>query len=292
MGVAQTTDLRRAIEAYLQDKQAQVGVALIVDGKDTLIVNDACRYPLMSVFKLHQAMAVAHYLRVRGLTLETPVSVRATELKPDTYSPLRDKYPQGGVMLPVSELLAYTLQLSDNNACDILFTHLCGVKETEHYVRSLRIGPFAIAANEDEMHRDLSRCYDNWSTPLAVARLLEMLFTHPVFADYAEEAFLRKMLSECETGKDRLAAPLLHTGATIGHKTGTGDRNAKGQWIGVNDAGFVRLPDGRHYTLVVLVKDSEASLEETSRYIADISALVYQSLCSNMGVGKPANRGW
>ena len=278
--------LRQALADYVSDKPAQIGVALIVEGRDTVCVNDSCRYPLMSVFKLHQALAVAHGLRVRGWTLDTPVCIRQEDLKPDTYSPLRDKYPEGGVTLRVRDLLSYTLQWSDNNACDILFDRICGVEETERYMHELGIVPLAIVADEAEMHRSLGRCYDNWSTPLAVARLLEMLFTHPVFADSAEEGFIRKMLLECETGKERLAAPLEGTGTAIGHKTGTGDQNVRGEWIGVNDAGFIRLPDGRHYTLVVLVKDSRATMEETCRYMADISSIVLRALTGGEKTGR------
>ena len=47
---------------------------------------------------------------------------------------------------------------------------------------------------------------------------------------------------------------LENTGAIIGHKTGTGDRNPRGQIIGINDAGFVVLPNGQRYTIAVFVK--------------------------------------
>lgn len=274
---AQPAGLRRALEAYVADKPARIGVALVIGSKDTLCVNNDCRYPMMSVFKLHQAVAVAHWLRANGQSLDMPVVVRPEDLKPDTYSPLRERYPSG-VALTVRDLLTYTLQQSDNNACDILFDRTCGVEETDRYLRSLCIGLFSIVTDEDGMHRDPELCYDNWSTPLAVARLLEWLFTHSTSAAGGEEAFIRQTLVACETGRDRLAAPLAGTGAVIGHKTGTSDRNAQGLWTGINDAGFVRLPDGRHYTLVVLVKDSAATFEATSRYIADISALVFEAL--------------
>ena len=78
--------------------------------------------------------------------------------------------------------------------------------------------------------------------------------------------------------KTALPRPLAKTGARIGHKTGTGDRNAEGELIGVNDAGFVILPDGRHYTVVVFVKDIPGSLERASQIIADISDIVYRRI--------------
>jgi len=44
-------------------KKAEVGVAIIADGKDTVTVENNRRYPLMSVFKLHQALAVGDYCK-------------------------------------------------------------------------------------------------------------------------------------------------------------------------------------------------------------------------------------
>ena len=85
----------------------------------------------------------------------------------------------------------------------------------------------------------------------------------------------------CQTGKDRLPLPLKGTKAIIGHKTGTGDRNNKGQIIGMNDVGFVYLPDGQRYTIAVFIKDSEESDVETARIIADISEKVYQQVTTN-----------
>ena len=81
---------------------------------------------------------------------------------------------------------------------------------------------------------------------------------------------------ECQTGQDRLVAPLLDKGVIVGHKTGTGDRNAKGQQIGCNDIGFVVLPDGHTYSIAVFVKDSEESSPENSKIIADVSRIVYE----------------
>ena len=88
--------------------------------------------------------------------------------------------------------------------------------------------------------------------------------------------FIEQTMISCQTGRDRLPAPLAVTKAVIGHKTGTGDRNGKGQIIGTNDIGFVFLPDGRRYSIAVLVRDSEESEQATARIIADVSEAVYR----------------
>lgn len=75
----------------------------------------------------------------------------------------------------------------------------------------------------------------------------------PLFDDEYQK-FIKTTMMSCETGKDRLARPLQGNKAILGHKTGTGDRNDKGQIIGMNDVGFVYLPDGQSYTIAVFYK--------------------------------------
>ena len=221
------------------------------------------------------AIITADHLAKSGKHLSDRIHIEPEDLQKDTYSPLRDKFPDGNFDISIAELLQYTLQLSDNNACDILFKYIAGVNETDDFIRSLGLEKFSISANEDDMHKDLSRCYDNWSTPLDAARLLEIFITQDVLQEEYGD-FIRKTMTECTTGQDRLVKPLLGTDAAIGHKTGTGDRNAEGKLIGTNDIGFVFLPDGSRYTIAVFVKDSSETPEATAKIIADISQAVYE----------------
>lgn len=272
---AQNRNLEAQLRQAIEGKKAEIGIAVIIDGKDTVTVNNDIHYPLMSVFKFHQALALADFMGREKQPLNTRLAISKCDLKQNTYSPLRDKYPGGGIEMSVAELLEYTLQLSDNNACDILFRYQGGTEAVDNYIHSLGITDCAITATEDEMHQDFSRCYQNWSTPLAAAELLELFRKKTLFEDEYKE-FIFQTMVQCETGKDRLVAPLQNKGITIGHKTGTGDRNAKGQQIGCNDIGFVLLPDGHSYSIAVFVKDSEESDSENSKIIAEISRIVYE----------------
>lgn len=272
---AQNRNLEAQLRQAIEGKKAEIGIAVIIDGKDTVTVNNDIHYPLMSVFKFHQALALADFMGREKQPLNTRLAISKCDLKQNTYSPLRDKYPGGGIEMSVAELLEYTLQLSDNNACDILFRYQGGTEAVDNYIHSLGITDCVITATEDEMHQDISRCYQNWSTPLAAAELLELFRKKTLIADEYKE-FIYQTMVQCETGKDRLVAPLQNKGITIGHKTGTGDRNAKGQQIGCNDIGFVLLPDGHSYSIAVFVKDSEESDSENSKIIAEISRIVYE----------------
>lgn len=63
--------LKTEIRHIIKDKKATIGVALILDGEDTLAINNAEKYPMMSVYKFHQALAVCDYLQKRHIPLST-----------------------------------------------------------------------------------------------------------------------------------------------------------------------------------------------------------------------------
>ena len=45
---------------------------------------------------------------------------------------------------------------------------------------------------------------------------------------------------------------------------------------GINDIGFVILPDGSRYVVAVFVKDSKENMETNAKIISDISAAIYR----------------
>ena len=274
---AQQHTLESQIRQVTESIRAQVGVAVIIDGKDTVTVNNDSRYPLMSVVKYPQSLAVAHFLHQHNRPLSTEVFIAKEALHPDTYSPLRDEYPEGNLYLPISRLLEYTLQQSDNNACDILFEYIGGVSYAERYIRSLGTECLAISKTEKQMYQAPESCYENWSSPLEMACLTDMLFSKELFpSDY--QNFIKETMLNCVTGENRLPQPLMNTTARIGHKTGTSGLNARGELAGINDVGFVILPDGRRYSIAVLIKDSKETMKATEKVIADISEIVYRYL--------------
>ena len=153
--MAQSRDsLQNTLRQIASKADAQVGIAVIFHGTDTITVGNDDRYPLMSVFKFHQALAVIDYLKRNGLSLDSRVYIKKEDLLEDTHSPLRDRYPQGERWLSVGDLLTYTLQQSDNNACDILFRYIGGTEVADAYLRRIGREHFCISATEEQMNAD------------------------------------------------------------------------------------------------------------------------------------------
>ena len=268
--------LKSQLRHIITSCKAQVGIAIIINGKDTLTVNNEERYPMMSVYKFHQALAVAKKMEQNAIPLDTMIYVKKEELHADTYSPLRDKYPEGNTWFSVKELLTYTLQLSDNNACDILFDHVIDPQQTDVLLRRLGGKDFKISTTEREMHFDISKCFDNWSTPLSSAQLIDDFVTGRIVKGQYYDFILRTMLNST-TGKYRLPEGL-PAKVRIGHKTGTSGQDKNGVFMGINDIGFVFMSENRRFSIAVYVKNSSEDLETNERIIAEVSRKVYSFL--------------
>ena len=271
-----SSQLQQELQTIIDGKDATIGIALIANDTDTLSINNDIEYPLMSVMKMHQAIHVAKWLQEHDLDIYHMVNIPPEDLKPDTYSPLRDSFPNGNIKLTVKHLLEYTLKLSDNNACDILFKLTGGPHATDSCIRSIGMTDFLITATEDDMHRDISKSYANHSTPLSAASLINDLFTKTDDTNRNIQ-FIRQTMLDCNTGLARIPKGI-GAEAKIAHKTGTGDRNSQGRWIGTNDVAYIMLPDGSHYSLAVFVKDSFETPETNEAIIAEISSTIYQYL--------------
>lgn len=271
--------LRDSLQAVADRCPGEVGIAVITDCGDTLLVNNQTKYPLMSVFKLHQAIALCRLFEQTGQSLDSVVAIPRSELNPDTWSPMLKDFQGSVIRVSVRELLRYTLTQSDNNASNYMFENIQSVAAVDSVIAGIiPSDSFRLRYTEADMWDNHSLCYDNCSSPHGAALLINRLFTDSIMgAD--DVRFVRTTLQECRTGTDRIVAPLAALpGVHVAHKTGSGFRSPEGILAAHNDVGQVLLPGGRYYTLAILVKDFHGSEKEAAAVMADISARVYTAL--------------
>lgn len=282
---AKATDLTKAladsISRIASGCPGKIGVALIINGTDTVTVNNESTYPMMSVFKMHQALAVCHDFDRKGLSLDSLMTIGRAQLDPDTWSPMMEDHPEAEWSLSVGELLRYTLMLSDNNASNLMFSQLVDVARTDSFIATIiPRQSFQIACTEGEMKANHDRAQSNYTSPLGAAMLMDRLFTDSLVSNEKQE-FVCRTLQECQTGTDRIVAPLLgREGISIAHKTGSGYRNEEGILAAYNDVAHICLPGGVHYTLAIFAKDIRGSEAQAAGYMARISAAVYVLLAT------------
>ncbi len=267
-------DLRHQIDSAICGFKAQIGVAVydLSDG-DTITIGNSHHYPMQSVFKFPLALAILNRVDNKELKTDQRIHLSKDDLRSDTWSPLKDQYPEGNVEIPLKEILKYAVSESDNNGCDILFRLDGGPVNVERYIQGLGITDISIKATENEMHRDWEEQYKNWITPFAAVELLKKFYSDSILSDSSRE-LLWQLMVNTKTGKQQLKG-LLPEGTTVAHKTGFSGTNGKGLTAAVNDIGIIQLPGNHALAVAVFVSDSMERYESNEHIIAAIAKIIW-----------------
>ena len=273
---AQPAGLRDTIDGILRNASGHIGVAIIGPGAaDTLTFNGNDRFPMQSVFKFPLALAVLDRVDKGILSLDQRIHLTKEQLAPNTWSPLRDKYPKADVDVTLDELLSYTVSRSDNNGCDILFGLIGGPYVVNRYIHAQGIQDISIVATEAAMHKDWSVQFRNWSSPSAMARLLQKFWKGNILSKTSTE-YLRKLMIKSTTGPNKLRGGLPEK-TVLAHKSGYSGVNDKGITAATNDVGVVVLPGGKHFIIAVFVSNSSADEKTNDAVTARIGRAAWDA---------------
>jgi beta-lactamase class A len=228
---------------------------------------------MQSTFKFPLGMAILDLVDKGKLKLDQKIHVSREELQVRTWSPLREKFPEGNIDVSLAELLGYTVSQSDNITCDILFKLAGGPAAVDKYVHRLGVKDIAIVADEAKMATDWNIQFTNWSQPHAMLQLLEILH-HGKKLSKSSNGFLLKLMTETVTGPKQIKG-LLPKETVVAHKTGSSSTNAKGLTAAMNDLGIINLPNGKHLVIVVFITNSMDSKDVRDDQIARIAKIFY-----------------
>ena len=132
-----TDVLTDSISRIVSACPGEIGVAIIINNTDTVKVNDKSVYPMMSVFKVHQALALCNDFDNKGISLDTLVKIDRNRLDSKTWSPMMKDYSELVISLTVRDLLRYTIAQSDNNASNLMFKDMVNVAQTDSFIATL-----------------------------------------------------------------------------------------------------------------------------------------------------------
>ncbi|OJV20227.1 MAG: hypothetical protein BGO21_12725 [Dyadobacter sp. 50-39] len=270
IALGQQAKLKSEIETISKQAKGIVGVGVMdLKTKGTLLINQDHKFPMQSTFKFPLAIAVLDLVDKGKYKLDQKIHVTREELDQQTHSPMRDKLPNRDFDITLGELISYSVSESDNNACDILFRLAGGTRKVNDYIHSLGVKDIAIVATEREMKAGWEVQYTNYARPSAYLQLLQIAFERNKLSK-ASHDFLWKVLVEGPTGLKRIKG-LLPKGTEVAHKTGTSNTNDKGITAATNDAGIMKLPNGKAIAVVVFVSDAAADMDTRERVIAQVA---------------------
>lgn len=271
---AQNTALKKQILQITKGKDATVAVSVLdLENNKSVHINGNTKLPMLSVFKFHIALAVLNEVDRGKLILDQKIFIKKSDLLENTWSPIRERFPDGNIEMPLGELIKYTVAESDNNGCDILLRLIGGTQTVQNFIDSKGIRNFTIKADEEQMHKGFEFMYLNVTTTNSANQLLKDFFDKNIVSKISTDFLMTTML-ETSTGRNKIVAQLPEN-IPVAHKTGSSGKNENGLTIAENDIGIVTLPEGRHYAISIFVSDSMESEATNTKMIADISKIVF-----------------
>jgi beta-lactamase class A len=267
-------ELRKELIQIISTKNVTAGISIKgIEDKDTLSINGNLDAPMMSVFKFHIALTVLNQVDKGNLKLDQIFFIKKEDLLPETWSPIRDGFPDGNMNLTLDQLLRYTVSHSDNNGCDILLKIIGGTETVQKFIHKQGIKDFTIKVNEQEMS-SWENLYLNTTTPLATTELLEKFYKGKVL-ESSTTKYLYQIMIETSRGITWMKAGLPEN-TELAHRTGISGTNDENLRVALNDVGIVKLPNGKHFILSVYLKNITEKKEDTEKIIADITKAVWE----------------
>ena len=275
---AQKAELKKEISKITEGKKATVAVSVLgIDFPFQYNNNNAeKKLPMQSVFKYHIALAVLDLVDQGKLSLDQKVFIKKSEHLPNTWSPIREKNPEGNFEMSISELIEYTVAMSDNVGCDVLLRLIGGPKVVHDFLISKGAKDTQIVYNEELMQSAWKNQYENYTTMKSATRLLKDFYKGKILSKKSTE-FLLAVMYRTSTGLNKIVEQLPKY-AKVAHKTGSSGKNDAGLTGAENDIAIITLPNGKTYAIAIFVSDSTESYDVNCKMISDISKVVFEIL--------------
>jgi beta-lactamase class A len=264
----------------------RVGIAVrsIDDGWSTGWKADEY-YPQQSVSKLWVSITAMDAVDKGRVSLDDPVTLTRDDLTV-FHQPIRDLIlGGGGYTTTLGDLMVKAITTSDNTANDKLMRAVGGPEAVRSMIREKRIGSvrfyngeralqsriagllwspsysignaffeardaLPLSVRSAAFRRYVEDPYDG-AAPSAIVNALARLKRHELLSPASTDRLL-DIMSHTKTGANRLKGGLA-PGWGLNHKTGTGQELA-GQQAGYNDIGILTAPDGKSYSVAVMIK--------------------------------------
>jgi beta-lactamase class A len=241
-------------------------------------------YPQQSVSKLWVSITALDAVDKGRIRLDQPVTLTRDDLTL-FHQPIAEQIMAGPYTTTVGDLLVRAITTSDNTANDKLMRSVGGPAAVRAMIRAKHLGAIRFyngeralqsriagltwnpaysignafytardalpaTARQAAFDRYVADPYDG-ASPGAIVSALARLKRGELLSP-ASTAYLLDTMSRTHTGPNRLKGGLA-PGWVLNHKTGTGQVLGQAQ-AGYNDIGILTAPDGRSYSVAVMIK--------------------------------------
>jgi beta-lactamase class A len=277
--------LRDRIDALGKAFDGQVGIAVrSVDEGWATGWRENDLYPQQSVSKLWVAITALDAADKGKVDLDKTVSLDRSDLTL-FHQPIAAKILGGGYSTTLNDLMFKAITTSDNTANDKLMRSVGGPDAVRKMISAKHLGSIRFYNGERALQSKIAGLI--WSPSYSIGtafwdarKALPYAVRKAAFYSYVKDPYdgaspaaitaalaklkrgellskestrrLLYIMGNTHTGPNRLRGGL-QPGWTISHKTGTGQELGALQ-AGYNDIGILTAPDGRSYTVAVMIK--------------------------------------
>jgi beta-lactamase class A len=284
---------------YLRDRvdelgrafNGRVGIAVrsIDDGWETGWKDDEL-YPQQSVSKLWVSIAALDAVDRGRVSRDDKVTWTKSDLAL-FHQPIRSNILNGGYTTTLADLMLKAITTSDNTANDKLMRSIGGASAVRKMIADKHLGSIRFYNGERALQSKIagliwSQSYSIGNAFFEARNALPMSVRRAAFNRYIEDPYdgaapsaivaalarlkrgellspdstrrLLGIMANTHTGPNRLKGGL-QPGWTLSHKTGTG-QELGGIQAGYNDIGILTAPDGRSYSVAVMIKKTSTPL--------------------------------
>lgn len=270
-GFGTELDLNTPLSALQARTGGKLGVFVQDIGTgDFISFNAEGRFAMASTFKAVLAAAVLQRVDTGTVTLDQTVAFGRRDLL--AYAPVTSRRVADGRM-SVRDLLAASVELSDNTAANLLLGLIGGPSSVTDFARSLGDHTTRLDRLEPELNTNLPGDLRDTTTPLAMGRTLrEVLFGETL--SVASRAHLTAWMVASPTGKRRIRAGLPDTWR-VGDKTGSAANGA------LNDVAVAWPTVGAPLVFAIYISGATAPADLLEAVHATVARLAARELVSS-----------
>ncbi|MCH2487805.1 MAG: class A beta-lactamase-related serine hydrolase [Erythrobacter sp.] len=306
------TEAERAFEQELEEIAASldgtVGIAVtdVTTDRNYAIAGDEW-FPQQSVSKIWVTLTALDEVDRGRLELDERVTIGPKDLTL-FHQPIRNLVrARGSFSTDYADLIRRAITRSDNTANDRILRRVGGAEAVEGFLDEKGIAGVRFGADErskqsaiaglrwnqaysvgnaffdarDQVHEAARRAaFEGYladpidgATPVGITQALAAL-TRGELLSPSSTALIMATLGQTRSGPQRLKAGV-PPGWSFGHKTGTG-QFFDGEQSGYNDIGIMTSPDGRRYTLAVMIARTREPTLARMRMMQEVSQATAQ----------------
>lgn len=222
------------------------------------------RFAMCSTFKAPLAACVLQRIDRGELARDARLPLREEDLL-DHAPVARARLAEGS--LPVEDLCAAVIEVSDNTAANLLLAQVGGPTGFTAFLRGLGDAVTRLDRDEPSLNTNLAGDPRDTTSPRAMAATMRAIALGDGVLSAASRERLVGWMIASRTGLSRLRAGLPERWR-IGDKTGTGERGA------ANDVAIAWPPDGAPIVIACFVDAAPASPDARNAAHAEVGRMV------------------